>query len=200
MSSENQGDITKLVANLKAGSQDALGELLKAYSPQLKAFARKYLSGRVKLVSDEDDVIVSVFFQLWDKVQNEGIPEIDTRVELWPLLLTIAKQKAIDHSRRAARKKRGGKETIESLEWDPAKREPTPDMIASRKEEIERLMKCLDDDTQRQIARLKLAVYENKEIADVIGRTERTVERRLKTIRDKWKKEIEKWNQEIELI
>ena len=196
MSSEKQGEITKLVADLKAGSQDALGELLKAYSPQLKVFARKYLSGRAKLVSDEEDVIVSVFFRLWDKVQNEGIPDIDTSGELWPLLLTIAKTKAIEHSRRVARDKRGGKETIESLVEEFAKREPTPDMIASTNEVFERLRTCLDDETLRHVATLKLEGHINKEIAAEIGCTVRTVERKLQTIREKWKNEIEKWEKE----
>jgi DNA-directed RNA polymerase specialized sigma24 family protein len=48
------------------------------------------------------------------------------------------------------------------------------------------LLGLLDDDSLRQIARLKLEGYTNEEIAERLGIVERTVERRLNRIRRQW--------------
>ena len=47
-------------------------------------------------------------------------------------------------------------------------------------------MGLLRDDTQREIARLRLEGYENTEIAEKTGVSLRSVERKLKLIRETW--------------
>ncbi len=57
-------------------------------------------------------------------------------------------------------------------------------------EECQRLLEQLDDDGLRTLALAKMEGYSNKEIAGQVGCSVRTVERRLKLIRDTWKEEV----------
>ncbi len=56
-------------------------------------------------------------------------------------------------------------------------------------EDFERLLLLLADDELRRIALLKLEGYTNEELAQRIGRSIPTVERRLRLIRETWKVE-----------
>jgi RNA polymerase sigma factor (sigma-70 family) len=67
--------------------------------------------------------------------------------------------------------------------------EPTPEYAAMVKEEYGRLLARLDDEASRQIAQLKLEGYTNKEIADMLHRPLRTIERKLARIRATWSEE-----------
>ena len=57
-------------------------------------------------------------------------------------------------------------------------------------EEYERLMRLLHDDRLRQIALGKLEGYTNDEIAEQSGLTSRSIERKLKRIRQIWAAEL----------
>jgi DNA-directed RNA polymerase specialized sigma24 family protein len=56
-------------------------------------------------------------------------------------------------------------------------------------ESVQRLLGMLGDDEFRKIAVMKMQDHTNAEIARAIGRSEKTVERRLTVIRSKWKDE-----------
>jgi DNA-directed RNA polymerase specialized sigma24 family protein len=64
--------------------------------------------------------------------------------------------------------------------------EPTPVFLAQMTEEVERLLEKLGDDTLRNVARWKMDGLENEEIAQKLGRTERSVRRKLELIRVEW--------------
>ena len=76
--------------------------------------------------------------------------------------------------------------------FQPADTNPTPSTTAEVKEEIERLMCLLDDDQLRTIAACQLEGYRNAEIAKQLGTSKRTVERRLKLIRQIWDRELDR--------
>ena len=58
-------------------------------------------------------------------------------------------------------------------------------MLVAINEEYQRLLGGLKPDLQT-VARMKLEGYTNREIADQLGRVERTVERKLDRIRRVW--------------
>ena len=191
MSSEYEGTVTKLLVELKAGNHDALLKLWNTYFDRLKAVARECLTNKVKRVGDEEDVLMSVFIRLWGKeLHRNGFRDLHNSGQLWARLAQIAQSKAIDHTRRESRNKRGGDKTIESLVEELVGREPTPDVVASMNEELERLLNRLGDDTLRIIVTLSLAGDTPNEIADAIGLSERSVQRKLKIICAEWEKEI----------
>ena len=66
-----------------------------------------------------------------------------------------------------------------------------PDFLAQMREEMDGLLARLEDDELRTIAMMKLEGSTNQEIADHLDVTERTVERKVKKIRDAWSSMIE---------
>ena len=69
-------------------------------------------------------------------------------------------------------------------------REPTPEAAAQFTEDYERLLARLDDQTLRTIALRKLEGHTNEAIADELGTSPRTVDRKLNLIRKIWEEEV----------
>ena len=69
---------------------------------------------------------------------------------------------------------------------DIAAAEPTPEFAAMVAEQSDWLLSQLDE-TQRHIAILKMAGYQNSEIAKTLDVSISTVERKLSLIRDVWR-------------
>ena len=67
---------------------------------------------------------------------------------------------------------------------------PSPEFAAVMVEQYQRLLDQLADDDLRTLALAKMEGYSNQEIAAKIGCSVRTIERRLKLIRDAWKEEV----------
>jgi RNA polymerase sigma factor (sigma-70 family) len=63
---------------------------------------------------------------------------------------------------------------------------PSPAEAAVLNEALERRLEALADPELRQIALWRLEGYTNREIADRLDCTERSIERRLERIRSKW--------------
>ena len=69
-------------------------------------------------------------------------------------------------------------------------REPTPEFAAEVAEQCQRLLARLGDRDLESVALWRMEGYRNDEIADKLGCTPRTVERKLRIIRGLWEKEI----------
>ena len=70
-------------------------------------------------------------------------------------------------------------------------KEPTPEFAAMMADECRRLLENLSDPQLREIAVATMEGYSNEEIARRLDCALRTVERRLKLIRDEWSQEIQ---------
>ncbi len=66
----------------------------------------------------------------------------------------------------------------------------TPDIAALMADEAQELLRLLPDEVSRQVACMKLDGHTHEEIAEKLGCNVRTVERRLKQIRDLWAKRL----------
>jgi DNA-directed RNA polymerase specialized sigma24 family protein len=64
-----------------------------------------------------------------------------------------------------------------------------PDAIATIVENLQQQLAELDEDL-REIVLLRLEGYTRREIAQRLRRSEATIERRLRLIRDRWTKEM----------
>jgi DNA-directed RNA polymerase specialized sigma24 family protein len=64
--------------------------------------------------------------------------------------------------------------------------EPSPELAAMVVEEYQRLWTRLGDDSLRLVLDLSLEGYTKEEIAEQIGRTVKTVERKLEAIQEVW--------------
>ena len=62
----------------------------------------------------------------------------------------------------------------------------TPEFLAVMEEQQQAMFRALPDESQRNVARLRFEGYSNEEIAQQLGTSLRSVERKLKVIREIW--------------
>ena len=70
--------------------------------------------------------------------------------------------------------------------------EPTPEFLALLAEEHQRLLEALPDETLRRTALWRMEGFTNEEVAEKLGVTARSVERKLQRIRDVWSGEFDR--------
>ncbi|MDB5340234.1 MAG: DNA-directed polymerase specialized sigma subunit, sigma24 [Planctomycetaceae bacterium] len=208
MSTPNPDSVTNWINDLKAGDPDAARKVWERYFERLARIAHQKLGLASRRVSDEEDVALSVFDSLCRGVMNGHFPLLTDREDLWKLLHTITKQKAVDQIRHNVRHKRGGGDVRgDSAFGVPSEAETTshvggingvaadelsPDFVVAMNEELERLLDGLRNETLRQVAVWRMEGYTNVEISERLGVTTRAVERKLNLIRTKWFEEMTK--------
>ena len=191
--------VTGWIEELKRGDSAAMQAIWDRFSPELLRVARNRLQGMRSRDADEDDVVLSAMNNLFVGAEQGRFPNLADRDSLWRLLLYMTACKTLDVHRRENCQKRGAGKAHASLD-DSSGREnyaldmavsdqPTPEFAAMVIEEYERLLGLLKDDQYRKLAVAKMEGYTNREIAQQLGCSERTVERELRSIRDRWKQE-----------
>jgi len=122
---------------------------------------------------------------------------------LWKLLVAITGMKSVDQIRRQTAKKRGGGDmrgnSVIANTADEANAgfeqfadaALSPAFLAELDEQQTVLLNALHDDVQRQIARQRLEGMSNEEIANSTGISVRSVERKIKLIREIWTRLLE---------
>lgn len=191
----SQGSVTCWLTRLQAGDQDAAGPLWGRYFERLVALARVRLLHAPRRAADEEDVALSAFHSFCRAAEQGRFTNLDDRDDLWRLLVVLTTRKAAHLIRDGSRLKRGGgahrarvgEEDIDLEHIIGA--EPGPELVAEVAEECCRLLSRLDDDTLRSIVLWKMEGYTNEEIAVKLACVPRTVERKLRLIREIWEGE-----------
>jgi DNA-directed RNA polymerase specialized sigma24 family protein len=205
----SEGSITRLIYEMRAGNSAAADGLWQHFFPQLIEVARRKLRGCHGLVDDEEDVALSAMNRFFRAAQQGRYPSLADRNALWCLLLQITNHRVLNLHRDETRQRRGGGRVggavAASAGGSPNSHRPempvrddvpTPEFASMMADECRRLLELLDDAELRTIAVAKMEGYTNAEIASQLNRSERTVERRLRLIRDRWKLEWERAGQE----
>lgn len=178
-----------LLAEVKAGDQQAATNLFHRFANRLVGLARSRLGDVLRRKVDPEDVVQSAFASFF---RRNGAGEVDVQCweSLWALLAVITIRKC-GHKIRYYRtgKRNAGRELSavcytedSSLHWEAVARDPTPSHAAMLKETLEELMRPLDE-IERQMLTLHLQGYTNEEVGIEVGRSERTIRRVLERIR-----------------
>ncbi len=190
MSSEKS--VTALIRMLKAGDRLAAQGLWEAYFQRLIGLARAQLARAPIRVADAEDVALSAFKSFYRRAERGDFPRLEDRDDLWQLLFVLTVRKAINLVRYQGRKSRGSARLVslsdlEGLDVDVVLgKEPSPEFAAEMIDECRRLLDLLPDPTLRSVALWKMEGYTNVEIAARLGCVEKTVERKVRAIRDVW--------------
>jgi len=192
-------DDTLWLVKLKQGDHTAAEKIWHRYFERLVSLADHRLGGVPRGDADAEDVAISAFASFCRGGALGRFPRLDDRDDLWQVLIMLTARKAWRRRRDQGRQKRGGGkvrtetdlagDSEEPLLGQVIGREPTPEFAAMVAQECERLLAGLGDAELRSIAHWKMEGYSNAEIAARVGRTERTVERRLERIRKTWSRE-----------
>jgi RNA polymerase sigma factor (sigma-70 family) len=197
MSAEDS--VTHWFEQIREGDSVAARAVWERYYPELVRLARQRLRGASRRMADEEDIAASVLESLFRAAQKGRFPDLADRHDLWRLLLQMTARKAIDMKRRETRQRRGGGRVAGFGDVDSSGEQaglaqvigdvPTPEFAAMMAEECQRLLERLADPGLEALALAKMEGCTNEEIANRLGCSERTIERRLRLIRKRWEQE-----------
>lgn len=190
-----EGSVSTWLGLLKGGNTNAAQPLWERYFRQLVSLARSRLRETPRRVADEEDVAVCAFNSFCRGVEGGRFPKLDDRDDLWRVLVVLTARKAARQVRDQNRHKRGG--LVEPLPIGAGdgeveavlSTEPTPEFAAETADEFRRLLARLGDAELERVALWKMEGFTNDEIAERLNCAPRTVERKLRLIRDVWEAE-----------
>lgn len=193
-----EGSVTHWIEAVKAGDEAAAEALWNRYVQRLLGLCRRRLAKRPRRAADEEDIALSAFENFFEGARGGRFGSLHDRDNLWRLLIVLASRKAADYVKHEARAKRGGGAVRGESAFAAGRgaapgsieevvgREPTPELAAIVAEEYEQLLGRLKQPVLRTIAQLKLEGYAHEEIAQRLGCSVRTIERKLFLIRATW--------------
>ena len=186
--------VTDWIGQLANQESHATERLWQHFSARMHHLARRQLDSQTRRSYDEHDAANSAFHSLCRGI-NEGRFEVSDRDSLWALLAVITSRKVAVQRRHEHRQKRGGGQVrgesvfldadslgINAVQSD----EPTPEFTAMVAEACQRMLDSLDDPVLKRIAMLKFDGCKNREVAEQLDRSRRTIERKLEVIRRIW--------------
>ncbi len=182
------GTITGWLDGLRIGDDAAAQRLWQEYFRLLVGMARKRLAGRPAGPDGSEDVALSAFDSFCRGAEAGRFPQLNDRNDLWQVLMMLTARKAIDAANRERAAKRGGGAVGagELCFENVVGAEPTPSFAAEVSEALNDRLDRLADHDLRQIALGKLEGYSNRELAERMGMSLATIERKLNLIRKKW--------------
>ena len=197
--------VTRWVEAVGQGDDQAAALLWEHCFPRLLRYATRKLPENLRRAMDEEDVALSTLKSFYAGQARGAFPNLQSRDELWKLLLCIAARKAQYRIRHEFREKRGGGKVSGESIFQSADRSddrspgiqgidggaPTPDVVAQFSDQFESLMNSLSDDNQKSVAILRVEGYSVAEIAERLGCAVRTVERKLNLIRRTWNQALQ---------
>ncbi len=182
------GSVTIWLEQLKAGDPAAAMPLWEGYFARLVALARKRLQSVPRGAADEEDVALSAFDSFCTAAAAGRFPRLNDRDDLWQVLFVVTTRKANGLVRRETREKRGGAREHTAPATEAIDTEPTPDAVAEVADNCARLLGLLGEKSLQDVAVWKMEGYTNAEIAEKLGRTVSTAERKLNAIRTIWER------------
>lgn len=178
-----------VVRQLDNGDSVAAAKIHDRFVSRLVWLAQQRMEPKLRSKFDPSDVVQSVF-QSFYRRQADGQFEHTSWGSLWALLAQITVRKC---GRRATKYHAARRDIQREVPlngtssndgtWLAPSREPLPEEVAGLEDTMTRLMSALDPE-QRQIVALKLQNYSHEEIARRVDRTQRTVCRVLKRVRE----------------
>jgi RNA polymerase sigma-70 factor, ECF subfamily len=196
---DTSGAITQMIHRLRSDDprerDEAARQVWEHYFRDLLALAHRNLARRVRQRVDAEDVLQSMYASVCRR-QRRGDFELYDRDDFWKLLVTVTLNKTRNAAKLHMRARRSVNREVAlpSIDGEPdVGPSPrlegagcAPDDALGLVEELERRIRSLDDPLLEQVALKKLEGLTNKEIGAELDYTERTIERKLKIIREKW--------------
>lgn len=189
------GSITLAFRQLREGDRAAVQALWDRFMPRLMGLARTTLSAKAKRLADPDDIVQNAFLSFLEHVETGRVSGDLHRDALWRYLATITRNKALNQHRDEVAAKRGGGWIQELGSELSVKVTPEATGVAALSPQefdtfADELLESLDDEL-RAIAILKLAGFDNREIAEALEVVERTIQRKLALIGRLWESQMQ---------
>jgi DNA-directed RNA polymerase specialized sigma24 family protein len=193
------GSVSAWIDQLRAGEDAALERLYQRFWPFLVQLARRRLEG-MRRAADEEDVAQQAFWAFYQSLKAGRLPDLANRQELLALLTHITTCQAVNQIKHEVGVARRGKgrvrgESVFDLLTESGEQLPglagvedtglSPAAKAMAQDCYEHYVGALPDHL-RPFAELQLAGLTHKEIAEKMGCTKRTVDRKMALVLAKW--------------
>lgn len=195
--SEEMGSVSCFIVGIKNDESKAAEHIFHRYFDKLTQAARRKLQDIPHRAFDGEDVAISAMHSLVQGAAAGRFDKLNNRDDLWALLLTIARNKAVDGIRAQNAKKRGNNEvqgeSVFNMDASGSVRiglqdfpdsDPTPEELVQLDEIRAQFLQRLPNDKMRRIVVLRLEGYSIAEIAKQLDCSSRWVERNLQDARD----------------
>jgi RNA polymerase sigma factor (TIGR02999 family) len=164
-----QGDVTQLLEAVREGDSRALDRLVPLVYEELRALAKRELYREQQGHTLHATALVH---EAYLKLAGSGMPASD-RSHFLAIAARAMRQVLVDHARRRNALKRGGDVVCTTLTDGGAPVDFRPDELIALDEALDQL-----EPRQRQVVEFRFfAGMEEKEIAEVLGISDRTVRR-----------------------
>lgn len=184
--------VNTLILQVRAGDQEAFEELLRRYTPLIRSFANRFALGASASEQDKEDFKQELTITLYNAVLSYDVEQTNVNFGLYTKIcmnnLFITQLRAI--------KKRVTAELVSFVEDDDevasesAKQTEDPAKAFIRREEFremnEKIEKVLSN-FENKVWSYHLSGCSNREIAEELGRTEKSIENAIFRIRSKLK-------------
>lgn len=164
------GEVTRLLAAAREGDRDALDRIVPLIYDDLRRLAGRELRRELGARTLHPTALVH---ELWLKLAAGGPVDAESRTHFLAIAARAMRQVLVDQARRRRTAKRGG-------EWHPTTLGDGDAAVDVDSEEMLALNDALErlDDRQRQVVEMRFfAGLEEREIAEALGISERTVRR-----------------------
>ena len=173
------GEITQLLDEWSAGKPGALGRLLPLVLDRVRELAARALSGEKPLHTLQPTALVN---EVYIRLIGRRDVQWQSREQLFGYLAKLMRHILVDHARRHLTQKRGGDVVLVPLEDIDVPTSAPPEVLA-----VHDALKDLTALAPRQARIVELKYFmglTKKEIAEVLGISEATVEREWKKAKD----------------
>lgn len=184
----------EILSRYRGGDEQAAEELFCRYVGRLTLLARSRLSSKLASRTDPEDVVFSAYRSFFIGAR-EGRFLLKRSGDLWRLLVSITMHKLYRQVRKHSAEMRSvtAEQSLIVTEDEqlPFSREPCPEEAIAFAEELEAFMSTLDT-LARRVLELRLQEEQLSTIAAETGRSERTVRRTLRAIRERLAERMER--------
>lgn len=173
MSTPPPGEVTRLLGEVREGDRGAFDRLFPLVYQELRKIAAGRLAGARR---DHTLAPTAVVHEAYLKmVDQRGVPW-QSRAHFFAIAARAMRQILIDHARRKQAVKRGGDLHLTTLGDEPLGLEIPVEELLALDEALDRL-EALDPRLRRVVELRFFGGLQEKEVAEVLGVTTRTVQR-----------------------
>jgi RNA polymerase sigma factor (sigma-70 family) len=208
--SDGSDSVTEWLRLVEQGDDSAASMLWQRYSEQLLGLARKRLRNSQDMACDEEDLAIGVFASILCGLRGGRVPPLKDRQHWLRIVAWATRRRAVDqlrreHSAKRCLKSEGG---AVGVGWgdtnyghlfsqrDAIQRQAVDDALPAElqvdfEDELEYLQAKLPNAELRDITRLRLEGWNYAEIAEKLGKSLASVERKIRLVKELWLKELQ---------
>jgi len=178
-------DFKRLIERIKSAEGVAADELVKELEPEIRRFVRFRMKTRqLQRFIESVDISQSVFAKFFVDLQDDAV-DPDSIEQVRMLLMTMAKNKLIDHIRRSQTAKRddgrlhtNGEDVLQHRRDESAK---SPSELLEARELLDRIRDAMSDEDLVLVDK-RLSGCSWQQLADEYGTTKEAMRKRVKRI------------------